>query len=446
MQIKKNKKSAAVIGAGISGLTCAYELQKAGFKVTVYEKESRVGGRMSSIQKNGFIFDIGANHLINLYTEMRKYCKEFAIKWQRFPFVNYNILYQGKMRHPMSILPFSSKIKLAVMQLAARKMPSYFNLSDLLKYDMKYNTDNASKKNAYYLAKKKIGEIFSDYITEGYTSGYQFHSAKEISSAAFLSQMNSIRKNNPDWYLHRTEGGMISLPNALARTLNVKLNTTIKKVSPHTSYVLIDKKKYDIVVLATTANITAKILDNPSKEQQDFLNKVKYSSSIVVAFRVDKKCLGDVDPEKDTSKTVSTIWLPKIESSIIASVSNEAYKGEEMIKKNKTLLCAFLHEDGAKKLLKKSNKEIFLVVKKELIKHLPWFTKESQLENFDLYKWECAMPKYYPGYIQLADDFLKKEQGKNNIFFCGDYLNAVWTEGALRCGQRVAETIVKSKF
>ena len=56
-------KRIAIIGAGISGLTAGYELKKAGFDVTVYEKEALVGGRMSTRVIEGFHFDIGADHL-----------------------------------------------------------------------------------------------------------------------------------------------------------------------------------------------------------------------------------------------------------------------------------------------------------------------------------------------------------------------------------------------
>ena len=38
----------AVIGAGLSGLACAYRLQQAGYAVTVFEKSRGVGGRMST--------------------------------------------------------------------------------------------------------------------------------------------------------------------------------------------------------------------------------------------------------------------------------------------------------------------------------------------------------------------------------------------------------------
>jgi monoamine oxidase len=37
-----------VIGAGFAGLACAYELQSAGYKVTVLDSRNRVGGRVLS--------------------------------------------------------------------------------------------------------------------------------------------------------------------------------------------------------------------------------------------------------------------------------------------------------------------------------------------------------------------------------------------------------------
>ena len=50
----------AVIGAGASGLTAAYELQKLGYRyVTVYERENRVGGKVYSIPRPGMAIELG---------------------------------------------------------------------------------------------------------------------------------------------------------------------------------------------------------------------------------------------------------------------------------------------------------------------------------------------------------------------------------------------------
>jgi phytoene desaturase len=48
-----------IIGAGPGGLATAMLLARAGLEVTVVEKQSRVGGRTSSIESDGYRFDLG---------------------------------------------------------------------------------------------------------------------------------------------------------------------------------------------------------------------------------------------------------------------------------------------------------------------------------------------------------------------------------------------------
>ena len=43
-------KSVTIYGGGISGLTCAHELIKKGFKVTLYEKDTNYGGMAKSLR------------------------------------------------------------------------------------------------------------------------------------------------------------------------------------------------------------------------------------------------------------------------------------------------------------------------------------------------------------------------------------------------------------
>lgn len=52
-------KQVAVIGSGFSGISAACFLAKAGFKVTVFEKNATAGGRARNFQALGFTFDMG---------------------------------------------------------------------------------------------------------------------------------------------------------------------------------------------------------------------------------------------------------------------------------------------------------------------------------------------------------------------------------------------------
>jgi len=48
-----------IIGAGIGGLSTAIRLAAAGLRVTIYEKNPQVGGKMGQVQADGFRWDIG---------------------------------------------------------------------------------------------------------------------------------------------------------------------------------------------------------------------------------------------------------------------------------------------------------------------------------------------------------------------------------------------------
>jgi len=48
-----------VVGAGISGLTCAYTLERAGHNILVLETTSRPGGMIHSIAEDGYLFETG---------------------------------------------------------------------------------------------------------------------------------------------------------------------------------------------------------------------------------------------------------------------------------------------------------------------------------------------------------------------------------------------------
>ncbi|KAH6888399.1 hypothetical protein B0T10DRAFT_514074 [Thelonectria olida] len=58
------QKSAVVIGAGVGGVATAARLAKAGFKVTVVEKNDFTGGRCSLIHQDGHRFDQGPSLLL----------------------------------------------------------------------------------------------------------------------------------------------------------------------------------------------------------------------------------------------------------------------------------------------------------------------------------------------------------------------------------------------
>ncbi|MDP1802391.1 MAG: phytoene desaturase family protein [Bacteroidota bacterium] len=52
-------KTVGIIGSGISGLSAAAVIASEGYKVTVFEKNQQLGGRMRQFEAEGFVFDMG---------------------------------------------------------------------------------------------------------------------------------------------------------------------------------------------------------------------------------------------------------------------------------------------------------------------------------------------------------------------------------------------------
>src|SRR5947209_15869081 len=82
-------KKVIVMGGGIAGLSCAYELKRRGHDVTVLEASGRAGGHVRTLHDpfaDGLYADLGAEHFYHPgYTEYWRYLKEFSLTAIPYP-------------------------------------------------------------------------------------------------------------------------------------------------------------------------------------------------------------------------------------------------------------------------------------------------------------------------------------------------------------------------
>ena len=69
------QKKAVIIGSGVAGMASAIRLAVQGFAVTVYEKNTYPGGKLSAFEKEGFHFDAGPS----LFTQPQNIEELFAL-------------------------------------------------------------------------------------------------------------------------------------------------------------------------------------------------------------------------------------------------------------------------------------------------------------------------------------------------------------------------------
>ena len=60
----------AIIGAGLTGLTTAFWLTRAGKKILIIERQDRAGGQIRTFQENGFVYESGPNTGVVSYPEV----------------------------------------------------------------------------------------------------------------------------------------------------------------------------------------------------------------------------------------------------------------------------------------------------------------------------------------------------------------------------------------
>ncbi|TVP51430.1 MAG: FAD-dependent oxidoreductase [Mongoliibacter sp.] len=69
----KKESNIYIIGAGVSGLVAAFELEKSGLSPVILEASDEVGGRVRTDKVDGFLLDRGFQVLLTAYPEAQRY-------------------------------------------------------------------------------------------------------------------------------------------------------------------------------------------------------------------------------------------------------------------------------------------------------------------------------------------------------------------------------------
>jgi len=193
MALNGQRKRVVILGGGISGLTTAYELGKAGYDCTVLEASHRCGGRVMTVRHGDLIdeignpqickfddephlyFNCGAARIPSTHANVLSYCKELGVDLEMFINENKQALVHdpdlngGK---PMRNIDISTNLKGFMAEL----MWKGYNSVEL---DQPFTDDEAQKiltlirqfgdldVNGEYHGSGRAGYVSGGYIDEG---------------------------------------------------------------------------------------------------------------------------------------------------------------------------------------------------------------------------------------------------------------------------------------
>lgn len=424
-------KRIVIIGAGIAGLSSAYELKKKGYEVVVFEKENRPGGRMETLVKDEFLFDTGADFLNDNYTQLKRYASELGVEWATtYPGGLHRVI-RGGEGYFLLLQSISDVFKMKFLSLQARiaflfwiarlkfgeQLPSFYALSDAKTL--------ASRENAFEYLSSHVHTEVATYVADAFVSIMQFHRASEISADALHAFVQMMIRPEDRFSVRYTPRGIAEIPKRLAGQLSVQYRaeiTDLRQVGP-----------YDACILATTAPAASALVTG---EAHAFLETVRYARTITLAYRVPR----GIFPEG-----LHISYVPFAENDVIGGYTNEGRKpGVVPAGSAETLMNVYLHEEAAALFAGLSDDEVSAKVLLELPKVFPELkTRMHEVTFHDLKRWERAMPKFSAAHVERVREFEEKHQGKNNIYLVGDYMNSPWTEGAARAGVRIAALVDK---
>jgi oxygen-dependent protoporphyrinogen oxidase len=420
----------AVVGAGISGLSCAFRLEQQGHSVRVLEAEPEVGGRMGTTHVEGFAIDTGVNLLLANYARLHALCEELGIAEEIFDFHSGagGILRDHELNsftpsNAFDVLRYRGVSLASRMRLLRYFIRAFRFTSSLDFFDLSVGEDPAADRDAYTATSERLGEEVAAYVVDPFVRTFHFHGARQM-SMKYFDALVALFVGTDNFKPQGFTGFMQTLPRALAERLDVQTASPVSLVRPGPTGVEVDGEPFDAAVLAVPAPIALATLAPPSADQLEVLSRTTYAPTLSVAFRCPLSVAEDFEG----------IWIPYHESLLISECSNETCKGART--ETECVINFGLHTEAAAAWLDRPDEAVFETVAAEWARLFPRY--RGALRGLHVQRWPLAMPIYGPGHVERVRRFLSRGQGDGRVFLCGDYLNHPWVEGSIRCGEKVA--------
>lgn len=439
MSLSNQTQRIAVIGAGIAGLTTAYFLNKYGYSVEVFEASSRVGGRMTTDRVEDCLIDRGAQFLSESYSTLLPLIKEVGLNSDIVESSHWAAVRRGTKTRRFSINnPFSPILSGYIKPLEAfrfswgmiRLRNRIMNLS-LCDYDAWAELDDELSTDFIL---REFGRGILEYLIEPQVQGFYYQTPEESSKAMVSMLLGFALKKGKVLSL---KGGMGSLPEAMAKAVNVRLNCPISKINKGTNGEMrlesrLGQFTADRVVIATTATVAANIYD-PTNDVEAALLSTKYSSTVNLGIASHRNW--QLPPELSG---VYGLLVPRLERQIIAAVGIETNKCPGRVGSGQ-LLDVMLDGQKSIPLLKQSDAEILKNISTELETLCPNISKNVRLSH--VVKWHEAEPMSPVGRSLNIKNYKETLNISKTVVLAGDYMGFPYTDSAAATGKWAAEFI-----
>jgi oxygen-dependent protoporphyrinogen oxidase len=450
--------SALVVGAGISGLACAYYLRKSGIDAHIVEASSRPGGMIRSERRDGFLLELGPQSFSST-SQLTELCRDLGIA---------NELVEAPHRAPRFLL-LNGQLRPAPLDPLAFFASSLFSARtktsigrDLFGHS---TPPDADESVADFIRRKFSAELL-DKLVGPFVSGIyagdaeklslraafpKLHEAELASGSIIRGMLRAARsaksqsgpKKRPT--LQSFRDGNETIVSALAGRLGPALRTGVsvsgiswKNMAPSVKFEVelsacgsTEKITADNLVLAAPTQVTATLLNCLHNECALNLASIEYAPVAVVSLGYVKSAVGrSLDgfgfliPRSEGLRTLGTVW----NSSLFPARAPDGH----------ALLTSFVGGSTDPQAATLSSDELVSLVHNEIARLLN-VRQAPAFSNVTLYA--RALPQYNLGHSERLAAVHKLSAMFPGLLFAGNYLRGPAIGACLEQAQSVAQEI-----
>ncbi len=426
-------KSVIVIGAGLAGLSAAYELTQAGHEVTVLEAQTRPGGRVQTLREpfsDGLYAEVGAIHFPDSHEFTLKYVTLFDLPLQ-LEFWGLEIdPAPEELERPIWGM-WEKYVQPGMDAMAANPAAPGWHVGSLKNYD------DMSYVKFLHSQGASPGEI--TLLTRGW-HGLWGDGAETVSALAVLRDKAQEWEGN-NWY--RIEGGNDLLPKAFAARLSERIRygataVRIEHDAQGVQVVFLQAGRHhtcagDYLICAVPFSVLRQVEVSPpfSPGKQKAIRELPYFSAARVSMQFRKRVWLDLARGWDRDAGD----LP-IQTIVDATHFQPGSRG---------ILQTYTGGPEARRLMElgESERICFTLEQMEnIIPEIRQYFEGGISKLWDEDPWARGASSWYkPGQMSELWPHVPGPEGR--VHFAGDHTSAWirWMQGALESGNRAAREV-----